>query len=416
MKYAARYITVLFILALCFAVIGCTSEQSGDSVGDNIDIESLIKEQTSATNPPRVIVAERTWEQDGQIMPYGKIFVPYEFENDPKLCEIKNYLPVITFYPFDMNTLQGDGWNLGYFKDLMEPAHGVVFIETPESVLYTVFDENLNIISTTENFEFLTEIGDYILKIDVFDTAFFIRLVVGEPRGWCDRINRHHGGGEGLMVYDYDTLLEIRDLLDKDDNTIKNYFKAICDSADSYKMECPCYIQTKADLQSFFSWLRLDQLQLPFSQNALFNNILLRDRYSDIYVRYTIDDIRYNFIFYPSISFDNDESIEGIRDNGIVQWSIEYLASVGDVDIYTHHITRHFDIPNFSELPEDPRVIFILGINGRQVEVSVSIECSNPETCERGEDYGSGHSCRGEWVDRQAAIDGILQFEFKTLF
>ena len=416
MKYAARYITVLLLISLSFGIIGCASGQSDDPVGNNVDIDSLIKHQTSVTNPPRVIIAQKTYEKDGQIMPYGKTFIPYEFENDPKLQEIKNYLPVITFYPFDMSTLQGDGWNLEYFEELIEPTHSVVFIETPESVLYTVFDEKLNILSTSEKFEFPTEIGDHILRIDAFDVAFFVRLVVGEPRGWCDRIDRYHGGGEGLMVYDFDTLLEIRDLLDNDDSAIKNYFKTICDSDDSYKMECPCFIQTKADLQSFFSWLRLDQLQLPFSQNALLSNIQLRDRYSDIYVRYMIDDMRYIFSFYPWMISTDKESIEGIRDNGIAQWSIEYLATVGDVDIYTHHIARHFDIPNFSELPEDPRVIFILDINGRHVEVSVSIECSNPETCEKGDDFGSGHSCRGEWVDRQAAIDGILQFEFKKLF
>jgi len=314
-----------------------------------------------------------------------------------------------------MTTLQEDGWNRGYFDEMNTPKYDTVFSDTPDSVLYTLFNEDLQIVSSSEKFVFPAEIGDYILRIDVFDTEYYARIVVGEPRGWCDRIDRHHGGGEGLMVYDFDTLMEINALLAKDDKAIADYFKSICDREDERRSECPCFIRTKADLQSFFSWTRLDHLRLPFSDTASLENILLRDSYADIYVRYTIDDMRFNFIYQPFVSYDNEESIEGVRDNGIVEWSVEWLTSVDDVDVYIYRITDHFEISDFSELPEDPRVIFILSIDGMQVELGVSIDCKNPETCENGQDYGRGHSCNGEWVDRQAAIDGIKQFTFTAL-
>ena len=135
---------------------------------------------------------------------------------------------------------------------------------------------------------------------------------------------------------------------------------------------------------------------------------------SDIYVRYTIGDMRFIFHINPGMSFITYESIEGIRVNEVAQWS--RLTTVGDVNIYVHRMIDQNDNPDFPEQPEDPQVIFILSVNGMYVGVSVSIDCVNPGACVNGWDFGSGHSCNGEWVDRQAAIDGILQFEFKALF
>ena len=425
MKNVKSYIPVFLVLALSLSMVGCVSESpanlnntpAGGAAPASSDYTgSPAAPHVPVNNAPRVKIAEQTWEYEGQIMSGGKTFAPLEFDSDPQLHEIKNTLPVITFYPFDMTTLEGTGWNTGYFYERNTPKHGVVFTETPESVLYTLFDEDLEVVSVSAAFEFPVEIGDYILRIDVFETAYYIRIVVGEPRGWCDRIDRYHGGGEGFKVYDFDSILEMRTLLDKDDQAIADYFKAICDREDGRRWECPCFIRTKTDLQSFFSWLKLDRIQLPFSQTATLDNILLRDSYADIYVRYMIDDMLFNFLYYPDLSYVADEDIEGIRDNGIAQWSVDYLTTVGDVNIFTHRIIDHFEIANFQDQPEDPQVIFILNVNGTYVNAYVSIECADPATCKNGWDFGSGHSCNGEWVDRQAAIDGIMQFEFKILF
>jgi len=412
-------------MMLGFGMAGCVSEppenlnkSSGASDNQTGDAESikLTEPHVPVIETPRMIIAENTWEHEGKIMSGGKVFIPMEFDNDPQLQEIKESLPVITFYPFDMTTLQGDGWNLDYFERINTPFHGVVFYDTPETVLYTLYDEDFEAAGITEMFEFPVEPGDYILRIDALDTAFFARIVVGEPRGWCERIDRYHGGGEGLRVNDYDTLLEIHALLEKDDRAVADYFKAICDREDGRRWECPCFIQTIADLQSFFSWIRLDQIRLPFSQTASFDSMVLRDRYADFSVSYVIDDMLFNFYFYPGMIDNTGENYEDTRGDGIVFWSYERVATVDDVNIYIYRIHDNFENPDFPGLPENPQVSFILSVSGSHVGASIYIKCKNPETCENGHDFGSGHTCNGEWVDRQAAIDGILQFEFNTLF
>jgi len=391
---------MFLILAFKLSMVGCVSESP-----ENINsFDRLTEPHVPIIIAPRVIIAEQTWEHEGQMKYDGKIFIPLDFGKDAQLQKIKNYLPVITFYPFDMTTLQGDGWNQRYFEQLNTSNHGVVFNETPERpAWYTLFNEGLDIVSTLGRFEFPSEIGDYILQINVFDTAYYARIVVGEPRGWCNRTDRYHGGGEGLKVTDFDTILEIRALLDQDDQAIEEYFREICDREDGGRMECPCFIRTRADLQSFFSWLRLDQVRLPFSGTATLNNIVLRGRYADIYVRYTIDEMLFNFILYPS----NQRSTEDIMAGwGTHADSYKLFATVDDANIYIYE----------SESNNDPRVLFILCVNGAYVSVSASISCANPDICDRGENFGSGHSCFGEWVDRQVAIDAIMQFEFRTLF
>jgi len=145
-------------------------------------------------------------------------------------------------------------------------------------------------------------------------------------------------------------------------------------------------------------------MPLPFSDTVALDNIVLRDSYADIYVRYTIDDMLFNFVFYPGnqLSAEDIIAIAG-RDNAD---AYRLLATVNDVDIYIYERAND----------NHPSVGFTLGGNGFFGTVHVFIPCANPNTCDRGWDFGHGHSCDGEWVDRQAAIDGILQFEFRTLF
>ena len=375
------FLTLICVLLVTASLVGC--------------IEAA-EPHIPVINTPRIIIAEQTWENnEGQTMADGKIFIPLAFDGEPLLHDIKSELPVITFYQFDMASLDG------YVNT---PQHSVVFNDTPESVMYTLFDEDFGIMNTTETFVFPTEIGDYILQINAFDTAYFARIVVGEPRGWCDRIDRHHGGGEGLLVYDFNTLSEIRDLLSGDDKAVADYFKAICDRGEGSRWECPCFIQTKADLQSFFSWLKLDQVRLPFSDTIKLRTIVLRDRYADIYVSYRLDDMLFNFSLAPGLFW----TAEGVFDywvNANVQNTPSLLTTTGDVNIYM-----------YGDDVKNPQVRFILSVNGMYVKVSVSIDCANPDSCDKGEDFGGGHSCYGEWVDRQTAIDGILQFDFRTPF
>jgi hypothetical protein len=368
-----------------------------------------------------VINKPRVWIENWTVSS-PKVFIPHWY-NPLTESEYphKDYLPVITHYTLDTSTLEGGGWNMDYFRERNEFKISVVFDQTPQNVTYTLFDEDWDSIYISEAFSAPFEPGDYVLMINIDNDSeiYLIRLFHGGHREECNRIDTYHGGGAGLKVHNFDTLLEIRDLSDTDDATIAAYFKAICDGQKGRIWNCPCFIQTRVDLQSFLSWTRLDETRIPFSDTAELQEILLRERYGDIYVQYTIGDMLFNFNFSPEsfVHGNNDEGIEGIHDNGIAQWSTERLTTIGDVNIYTHHMVDVFGDPNFSEQPEDPRVIFILSVNGVYVGLDVSIPCKNPDTCEQEYfDRGNRRNCRGEWVDRQAAIDGIMSFEFKTLF
>jgi hypothetical protein len=370
----------------------------------------LSEAHVPAINTPRVWIENWTVSSP-------KTFIPH-WHNPLTESEYphKDDLPVITHYTIDTSKLEGGGWNMDYFRERNEFKISVVFDETPQHVNYTLFGENGEWLYTSQTFSAPFEPGDYILEINVNNDSeiYVIRLFHGGHRDECNRIDTYHGGGAGLKVHDFDTLLEIRDLLDTDDSTIATYFKTVCDGQEGRIWECPCFIQTKVDLQSFFSWTRLDQVRLPFSDTASIDNILLRERYGDIYVRYTIGDMLFNFEFNPaSFLHGNTESFEGWGDNGMGgRWLIERLTTVGDVNIYTHEL---YDGEILIE--DDPTVVFILSVNGAYMNAYISIPCKNPDTCEQEWfDRGNGHNCRGEWVDRQAAIDGIMSFEFKTLF
>ena len=335
----------------------------------------------------------------------GKTYIPLEFAGEPLLREIKNDLPVITYYPVDYSRYDPEYINPIYLNQVFTAE--IAFDEIPERVSYTLYDENFEEIYSADTFTPPEQVGDYILRIDAVDTAYLVRIVIGEPREECRYIDRYHGGGAGLMVYDFGTLLEIRSLLDTDDEAIEEYLSNICVGNNGERnWECPCFLQTRADIQNLFSWLRLDELRLPLSDSVPLREMLIRDSYEDIYIRYEIGAMLFNFYFSPGAYWNADEGAEGWHDNGIAEWLNERVITFNDVNVYAVDIDKNPDVSLF------------LSVNGRYMSCHVSIPCMNPETCERGEPIPSSseHYCRGEQVDRQAAIDGLMQFEFKTLF
>ncbi|MDR2558334.1 MAG: hypothetical protein LBC86_02150 [Oscillospiraceae bacterium] len=238
------------------------------------------------------------------------------------------------------------------------------------------------------------------------DALAILRVAAGLPPfatgeyELCRYVDWYHGGGTGLILQDgFHELLMWYDLLVQADETIEEYLSTICRR--EYVFYCPCFLQTRGDILNFLFWLNLSELRLPFSDIAPLREIIIRDRYKDIYARYIIGDMVYNFMLYPidSEGITVEEIIAGWVDSD----SYKLLTTADDVNIYV----RDFD--------EDPRGLFILSVNGAYAEVSISIDCANPDTCDRGVDYGSGHQCYGEQVDSQAALDGLMQFEFKTL-
>jgi len=337
----------------------------------------------------------------------GKTYIPLEFNGN--MQEIKGELPVVTHYTIDVSKLQGDGWNMDYFTVRNKFIVEVEFDEIPQSVTYMLFDENWNTIYAEETFTAPSEPGDYVLVINIDNDSevYLIRLFHGGHREECRYIDFYHGGGEGIILHEgFHELLDLYALLEQDDETIEEYLSTLC-KREYASRECPCYLQTRVDIQNLFSWLRLDELRLPLSDSVPLREMLIRDRYADIYMRYEIGDMLYNFSLSPASFWNVDESIEeGWHGNEDFQWFTERVITIGDVNIYNNYY------------PIFPELVFNLSINGRYISCDVSIPCANPETCERGEPIPSSseHYCRGEQVDRQAAIDGLMQFEFRTLF
>jgi len=82
---------------------------------------------------------------------------------------------------------------------------------------------------------------------------------------------------------------------------------------------------------------------------------------------------------------------------------LERLTTAGDVNIYVNNASK------------SPGVSFNLSVDGAYMGVHVFIPCANPDTCARGHNFGRGHVCDGEYVDRRAAVEGLLQFTYQTI-
>ncbi|MCL2019965.1 MAG: hypothetical protein FWG70_09435 [Oscillospiraceae bacterium] len=326
-----------------------------------------------------------------RIVSNSKVYIPLEFEQPPILSEIYGDLPVIALYPYNLDAFSAEnGWNLSYWDYWNNfEVFPDEFTEISEYILY---GENFEVIYSGENFTPPTssEVGEYLLSIN---RQFYIKLVIVEPRvPYCGNLDDYHGGSYGLLLREgYDELLELEKRVP---------FACTTDEWTS----CPCFLQTETDVQNLYSWLRLNELRLPFSDTAAFREISVRARYGDIYVRYELDDMVFTFNIHPHGSWTVD-TVEGWRSNGFVETYTERVTTVDDVNIY------RVTYPDYGK----PSVSYSLSVNGAPVGLNISIPCKIPDTCDRGADYGGGHVCDGEWVDRQEAFEGLMQFRFETL-
>ena len=403
-----KILTFLAILCLIFTIVACgeshmpndgttlpnSSTGQTDSISENelyAFAQAVSQPHIPTTVAPRVKL----------IMSSGKVYIPIEFESSPSLHEIQDALPVVALYPYNLEGFSAaDGWNLSYW-DYWNDLE-VVYTQQPDSTEYTLYDNYFEVIYSTDFFTPPSDVGEYVLKIIAswvletqgdYSAEYYIKIVVVEPREpFCGNLDTYHGGSLGLVLRDgFHELLEL-----------EKHLPFSCTTDDTWS--CPCILQTNVDVQNLNSWVGLDKLRLPFSETIQFSEMLVRDRYADIYVRYTLDDMIFNFNIYPGNTWNAEEIVEGWHDNGFAQWHMVRIATVGDVNIYTE--TDH---------DANPDIGFTLSVNGALVSLHVYIPCKNPDTCVNGEDFGWGHNCRGEWVDRQAALDGLMQFEFRTL-
>jgi hypothetical protein len=196
-----------------------------------------------------------------------------------------------------------------------------------------------------------------------------------------------HGSHPGIPLQEgFHELLKWYDLLEKDDEAVEEYLSTIC--LGRGRFTCPCNLQTRSDVLNLLYWLNLNELRLPFSDSVPFRSASISYEMNGISVNYTIDDMTFHFNFRPP-RMNADEPI----------------ATMGDVKIYYS--------PD-----DDPRIRFAIMANRTFFSLSISIPCANPDTCERDlyPVAGYPHFCPGEQVDFQAALDGLMLFEFKTLF
>jgi len=407
MQKIFRKLSVFAILIIvAMSVTGCSTQD---------DDHDVVKPPENVNNPDN---PDNSFSRDTSLIPYiasrtiprviiivpadagRKVYVPYE---DGPGRETRRSLPpeipVITFYPE----------NIDYVE-----RFEVVFRETPSDILYKINDdENFEEVYSGETLIIPSQTGSYRLHVNAlwieddgstFDAIYTIKIVIGEPREKCNYIDWYHGGGDGLAFYEsiYE-ILEFYDLLEEYYETVDEYLSTVC-IGEYTGGECPCYMQTKADIQDLFSWLRLKELRLPYSADIPFLQMNIRNRYADVYVSYIIDDMYYTFNmnppdYRPSIEEEIADPDNQRRD------SFELIATAGDVNYYMYVYDRD----------EIPLLSFSISVNGETIGCAVRIPCIDPDTCDRGWDFGGGHECYGEKIDIQAAIDGLLKFDFIKL-
>jgi hypothetical protein len=369
-----------------------------------------------AYSVPRVRIIDRTVSSP-------KVYLPLQVHGDYEgLSGVDlNDIPVITFYPVDMEAVSQGHWNLSYFEEMNSRLSRleIEFAETPDMVSYTRTSDWQSAIVTTEEFVAPTVEGDYILRINAVwgeeRSLFVIRFVIGEPRefgGQCMYIDLYHGGGDGLRLTSFDDIRMILDLAEQGDQAVAAHFGGICEyerTLNTRRWECPCFLQSRADVQNLFSWLRLNEVRFPFADSMPPNEILIRDRYGDVYVRYTLGDMIFSFTLYPA----NEVSTEGLTEiwaNNDYSPDIARVMTKGDVNIYL--VEEGHGLPSAN---------YIICVDGVYVSLYVYIPCAaaNPEDCEKcmeRPDFGSGRGrCDGEVVNRQAVIEALLNFQFKTV-
>jgi hypothetical protein len=310
----------------------------------------------------------------------GVTHYPAEFTGEPLLNEVRYTLPVTVVYGIHANNAE------------------VLFGEEPSRVLYTWYDEDYSLVYSDKVFEerlplYTGEnLGEYILRIDAawgdFEAVYLMRVVTakGSSRNQCLYMEQYRDSDGYLVFRDgIDGLLELYDL-----------YVRIKQSGHSY------------DLQEMFSLLRLEELRFPFSDTVLPKRVKLSPFRGSVTAEYVIEDMDFTF----SVSADSFSNADEQIQNGLTR----RIATVGDVNIYT---------PVYEDLLDaNPSVEFDLSVNGRFVSLTVSIPCASPDRCIRGSErvwsggYNriDGHNCSGEWVNRQTALDALMQFEFKPVF
>jgi len=369
------------ILLISVSVAGCNA--SGNTVssqgieqyeGTGLDNASVSSDDSDVSsdpitemNPyiPSIIIPKARIEVQGESGP--KVYVPLEFETGnierevTLLQEIRKDLPVITYYEFD-----------DYSYDFE-----IVFYKLPEYAVYTLYDEDIKEVYSKDSFSLPLQEGGFILRIDASWTeengealvlTYFVKIIVGGPREQCIHADWYHGGGGGLVLYEgFNELFDLHDLLELDDKTLEKHLSVYYSRGED-RWICPCFLKTRSDVQNLFSWMRLNEVRVPFSDSIPLREILIRDRYADIYARYVIGDMIFNFILSPAPRTIIAEDIfELWKENSPADVQIELITTVDDINIYIIHF-----------LDDDPRVTFVLSVNGAYVEVEVSIPCTVP--------------------------------------
>ena len=313
---------------------------------------------------------------------------------------IDGNLPVIVLYPPSFDNLEDKDkeiMNLEYWDNWNDIE--VKFHTRPKKATYVLYDESLNEIYSAKTFTVPTELGEYILQINAkWDKAyeFFAKIIIGEPRYVrCGNLTWQPSGSLGLVLREgFHELLELESELP---------FACTTDT----NKTCPCFLQTSADVQNLYSWLRLDEFRFPFSDKAELQDIQIHQKVGSVFASYKIGKMVYDFKLEPDY-FNDSLTAEDSFGNWKASTIIERVATIGDVNIYA--IDEGFNSPSHS---------FIISVNGTFVTADVSIPCKKPNSCgwfPTNSGQIDMHGCGGEKVNRRAAIRGMRSFEFRSIF
>jgi len=236
----------------------------------------------------------------------------------------------------------------------------------------------------------------------------------------CRGTDTHHGGSAIMALPGgYDELLELYSLyLTQDEEAIVGHLKKIACTP----LNCACPYRTQAALNSIFTdFLDINEIRFPdiIGGKPKQITILHEGHNNKINISYgIINGMNFTIAVHPMYS-TNDEGMKNWLD------SLSLVKTIEDVEIYLSYE------PSEPEEEFSYRGVthahFDLNVNGQYVAIYVSNPpCEMPPqeeiegswwdyTCDYCNNLSQGPRCFGPPVDVQAALDVIVQFEFRTL-
>jgi hypothetical protein len=233
----------------------------------------------------------------------------------------------------------------------------------------------------------------------------------------CRGTDTHHGGSASLALPGgLDELLELYALfLTKDEEAIIEQLKSIA----CVPRYCACAYRTQVALNSIFTdFLDMTEIRFPVINGPKPKQIIIlhEDHNNKINISYgMINGMDFTVAVHPMYTNNNEDRV-------IERFDLLLpIRTIGEVEIYLKHEPSEPD--SESSYRGVTHASFDLNVNEQYVAIYVSNPpCEIPmkgswweHRCDYCNNLSQGPRCFGAPVDVQAALDVIVQFEYRTL-